>query len=754
MNSKRIFSILKDTLAISILFGFFLPILLWYYNRFPPIGTDFYQFTAYVQYFKEHFTLPVLSWKYIWFDGLPTFTDYAWLFFYLGVPFAKIWGLVIGAKIYLMLILFLYGIFSYFLLKELSKSRFFAIGGSIALLWTLNLYDALMGGGNTTYSSTQIFLPLGLLFLVKYYKNFNRKYLYLLILTAGISYMGHAGTSLLFIWTPLLIIFALWVDDKVKLFSFKKMKESLYFGFFSLGIGFFALYSVAYLVLTIPKLAGFSLSGEIERVHPPAIVGLFATQNIFLYAAFLLLLFLVIFHRSFKGLKKMIPFIGVSIYMLFFEWLYVIGKNPFGGSLFPSRTYWVFGLLLACMTAILYKIWNDQWQKQTINFFKKTTILIVKVILLLVLFSTIINSYVGSNEKIFGITQDTIGVGLNLREYYFPALTTLGVGTNDKSVDKLIAKRNITEQDKSDLKDKLIPNWLDTNEMNYRLHTLRVGINTWWNSLFKKPIAHGAYSSRLVNTQNYAYWTDVAMHGELVANYDTPLEIAKNNLLFLLDWRAINSLYGQDLEIKEDTSYDQDVTKWALGIATYITKDENIVDRKGNRDIPIEELPEEEKNFDNLTFFRVRKEATSPIIKTTNAPTILVMSDLNGYDNFLRNLAAVNLNSRYIIPVEGPKSLGDFSLEELKNFDIVLLYRYKSGRKDWQKLEKYVKEGGKLFIETNDDIVKESDSKEFLKGESLPTVFPISETEREGLGKEWEEEIGDSEIFEDIDFEK
>lgn len=752
---NKIISILLTILAFAILFGFFWPIFSWYYKTFPPLGADFYQYTTYVQYFKEHFTLPILSWKYIWFDGLPTFSDYAWLFFYLGVPFAKIWGLTTGAKLFLISMLFFYGIFSYFLLKELSKSRLFALAGAVALLWTLNLYDALMSGGNTTYSSTQVFLPIGLWLLVKYYKNFDKKYLYLLILATGISYAGHPGTGLLFIWFPLLIIFALWSNEQVPLFSFKKIKETLYFAIFSLGIGSFALYSVAYLVLTIPKLADFSLTGKFKRIHPPAIVGLFTTQNIFLYAAFFLLLLLVILHKYFKDLQKLAPFIGATFYMLFFEWLYVIGRNPFGGALFPSRTYWVFGLLLACMTAILYQLWCQRIGELLKNNFQKMVICGFKIILFLILILAPIGAYANLNERIFGVDQRKLGVALNLLEYYFPALTILGTTPLDTTIDNLIAKKNLREADKNELKGKLLPEWLDPDELNFRLHTLVVGINTWWNSIFNMPLSHGAYSSRLLNTQNYAYWTDTAIHGELTAHWKVPLKVAKNQLLFLIDWRAIRYLYGMDFEITEETPYDlNSKVPWALTVGSYLTKDKNVIDRKGLKDIPIEKLTEEEKKSEDVTFFRVKKEATSPIIKTTKAPTILVVGDKIAYDDFVRNLGTLNLNSRYVIPIEGPKSLKKLSFGRLKDFDLVLLNRYESNPKGWKILEEYVKEGGNLIIETNSDRVKESDSRTFQGNKELPAIFPISKTVRGSLGKKWNLNSGESLLLKGIDFSK
>ena len=293
--------------------------------------------------------------------------------------------------------------------------------------------------------------------------------------------------------------------------------------------------------------------------------------------------------------------------------------------------------------------------------------------------------------------------------------------------------------DKNKLIGYLIPSWMNPDETDYRFHTLQVGVNIWWSALFDMPITHGAYDSSHYESNDYNYWTDSAFHGELTTHWNTPIEISKNNLLFLADWRAIRYLLGVEKEIVEKTEYSLgESINSPSTVATFLTKDLDLVDRKGIKDIPIDQLKDEETKGGVLTYFRIKDSVVSPIIKTTNAPAILVIGDDRlAYENILRNLAHLNLNSRFVVPVKGPESLNEVSPDDLNKFEIVVLQYYKASDRGWQKLEKYVQAGGNLIIDTGSD-VKESDTKKQNISEELPAIFPIKQTARGVLGKEWD----------------
>lgn len=744
-------NLIFDILAIIIIAAAFYPILRWYYQAHPPLGVDFYQLPTYSRYLADHLTWPAASWKYIWFNGLPTITDYAGFFLYLSIPFTKIWGLVAGSKIFMILMTFILHLFIYFLLKELSRSRWFALAGTIAFMWTMNLYEALMFGGNTTYSATTLFLPLVFWMIIKYFHTQKRRFFFLAVLFAGLSFWGHVGLTLLFVWIPGLIFLFFWRDEKkVKFFSWKKIKDTFFYLFGSMGIGFLALYALVFLALTIPFLYDFTLFGTKATIHPEALKQVFVAQNIFLCIGTIAIIILAISRNYLKDfLKKLLPYIALVGYLLFTEWLYAIGRHPLGGAITPIRTFWFLAFLMLITSAVCWDLAFNKFKKlKSIIGPRIITFRLTQVLIILILFLAPIGSLAHLNKKVFG---ETYGFHLDLSDYTDPTQgtfvqSTLGtdlLGANslaleNLSVDDILAQKKITQADKNKLIGYLIPVWMNPDELNYRFHTLQVGVNIWWSALFNMPLTHGAYDSSHYESNDYNYWTDAAIHGELVTHWNTPIEIAKNDSLFLIDWRAIRYLFGEEKEIKEKGEYSvSESISTPSVIASYLTKDFNIVDRKGIKDIPIDQLKDGGTEGGALTYFRIKDSVVSPIIKTTNAPSILIIGDDRlAYENIIRDLAHLNLNSRFVVPVKGPESLNKVSQDDLKKFDIVFLQYYKAGNNGWQKLEKYVQSGGNLIVDTGGD-VKESDTKKQNINEELPAVFPIKQTARGALGQDW-----------------
>lgn len=750
IKTERKFSvknIIFDFLVVVVLLAIFYPIAKWYYQAQPPLGMDFYQFPTYVRYLSEHLSVPAMSWKYIWFDGVPTINDYACLFFYIAMPFVKIWGLIAGSKIFLLLATFLYFPFTYLFLKEIAKSRLFALAATIALMWATNLYGPLMYGGNATYAATQFFLPLVFWLIVKYCYTSKKKFLFLIFFFAGLSFWGHAGTALIFIWIPSLIFLFFWWDEKVNFINLKKIKDVIFYVFFSMGIGFLALYAISYLVLTIPKAANFSFFQEGEIKNLGALKGLFFSQNIFLLISVIILIILVVVGVRLKNLRRFAPFIVLTLYISFFEFLYIIGRNPFAGGILPARTYWFFALVLAGLAALAWDLFFYQNKSsKPISKREKITSRTIQILVIIILFLSPLCTLVDLNHRIFKVTPEEIGLTTNFRDYYAAVQSTLGekllgdsISLENLNVDDMLAKKNITQGDKDKLKGYLIPTWMNTDELNYRFHTLEVGVNIWWSILYDLPLTHGAYNSAHFESNNYAYWTDMAFHGELFTHWNHPLATAKNDLLFLIDWRAIRYLLGNEVEVKEGSKYSLgESISGPSSLATYLTQDLNLVDRRGLEDVPISQKEiNNEDSKGQLIYFRIKDDVVSPIAKTTNAPTILVIGEpKTAYENIIRNLAHLNLNSRYVIPVKGSVSLDAVSLDDLKKFNIVYLQYYKASNKGWQKLEKYVQEGGSLIVDTGSD-VKESDTKKHNISGELPAVFPVKQTARGALGQDW-----------------
>lgn len=681
------------------------------FNR--PLGVDFYQFLTYASYVKEHLNLPILLWKTEWFTGIPFIFDYAWIHFYLAAPFVAIFKVMDGSKIYLLLTLFLFFVSNYFLFYELSKNRLLALLLDITLVLSASPYLALYGGGNSTFSANLFFVPLSIYLVVKYYHSQKRKFLFLSILSTGFAFLGHPAIALMFVFFPSLLFLFFWWDEKTPLFSLRKIFDALLYLFIPMFIGAPTIYQMYTIGVMAQKGMGpiFAAQAPIEK----AIIETFSSNNIFIYLGFGFLLLFVLLSRSFKTLKKATPFLLGLIFILIFEWLYKIGKNPAVGPIGPGRTFWFLPLMLACLSAIF---WNSIREK--------------------------LKHANSSSQRIFVLT---FGLGsLVFLGLFFldPTLNSDFINyvnpnvAEPPQINKVFNSR-VSDDEKKVIIEKFIPSFIDTNDKQHRFFTINGNINIWWNILYSLPLYHGYYSGKQWAGANWSYWTNMVLSGEQVYHWKTPLQIAKNQALFLIDWQSIKYLYDKEAEIKDDMQPLE--TNEAL-IASYLSQDQNIMEEKG---------PDQGSG---QRFWKFKESVSSKIVRPSNSPTLLVIGDDISYDSIFKILAMNNLNSKYIIPIHGPEYADDIQEKELKNFDMILLYRFKSGEKGWKTLERYVREGGKLIIETNDDRVKESDSKRLLEGKSLPSVFPISETQRDDLGKEWEEKMEQSKIFEGVDIKK
>ncbi len=675
------------------------------FNR--PLGVDFYQFLTYASYVKEHFNLPILLWRTDWFTGLPFIFDYAWLHFYLAVPFIAVFKIMDGSKFYLLFTLFLYFVFNYFLFYELSKNRILSLLLNLTLIWSASPFLALYGGGNNTFSADLFFVPLSIYFVVKYYHSQNRKFLFLSVFSTGFAFLGHPAVALMFVFFPSLLFLFFWWDEKTPLFSLRKVSDSLIYFFISIFIGAPTIYQMYATAVMAQKGMGplFVARAPIEK----ALIETFSSNNTFIYIAFGILFLFVVLSRSFKTLKKATPFLLGLVFILIFEWLYKIGKNPAVGPIGPGRTFWFFPLMLACLTAVF---WNSikEKLKQAKSFFNKIFILTF-----------------GIGSLIFlGLFFLEPTIKADFDNYVCPNVA------EPPQINKVF-DMDAPEDEKKDILEKFIPSFMDTSDKQHRFFTINGNINIWWNIRYSLPLYHGYYSGKQWMGANWSYWTNMVFSGEQVYHWETSLQLTKNQALFLIDWQSIKYLYAREAEIKEDMLPLE--TSEAL-IASYLYQDEDIIEEKG---------PDQGSE---QRFWKFKEKVSSKIVRPSNSPTLLVVGNEIGYDSIFRVLSMSNLNSKYIIPIHGSEYIDDIKKEELENFDVILLYNYKvKSPKSWKTLEDYVKEGGRLIINTG------GDSKE-VDLENLPVVFPINDLVKSSIDQEWNLEVPSHPINDSISYDE
>ena len=147
----------------------------------------------------------------------------------------------------------------------------------------------------------------------------------------------------------------------------------------------------------------------------------------------------------------------------------------------------------------------------------------------------------------------------------------------------------------------------------------------------------------------------------------------------------------------------------------------------------------------------VFKEAY-PILAASQSPSLLVVGakDFNkSYDPVIRDLALLNINSQILIPVRGKEFIDDYNLDELSNFDSIILYQYKIKNIDKAEalLHDYVEKGGGLIIEASDfvDISLKSELAEKIMGVGIREV---------SINSDWQFQAEKSAITSGIDFNK
>jgi hypothetical protein len=116
-----------------------------------------------------------------------------------------------------------------------------------------------------------------------------------------------------------------------------------------------------------------------------------------------------------------------------------------------------------------------------------------------------------------------------------------------------------------------------------------------------------------------------------------------------------------------------------------------------------------------------------------------------------RSLSQSDLNSKYLIPIHGREYIDDYQIEELKKFSIIFItdYKYHHFDKAASLLEKYVKNGGGLLIESRKEI-----ETELSKSKVLPDPWPIEVVDKTDFGKQWFLAKKDySEILSDINLD-
>ena len=179
-----------------------------------------------------------------------------------------------------------------------------------------------------------------------------------------------------------------------------------------------------------------------------------------------------------------------------------------------------------------------------------------------------------------------------------------------------------------------------------------------------------------------------------------PVYFNQSSLMSVMWNYQLGTFYAKDSVWPQPIIVDE-LTKY-FGIE-YVMHSKNIT--------PMEKFPEDK--WDEIIELGVNENQAlmkysnpTSLITVSDRPVILVIGQKK-YDAYFRIFHLANLGSigyDDAIIVNGGDCISSYGLEELKNFDLIILdgYSYEgiSITDTWQELDNYVKDGGSLFINT------------------------------------------------------
>ena len=752
----RLFSFSTHFLSFVIIYYLCQPIFNWYLSKVPIIGVDFYHSVSNVSYLAKNLN-PIASFVDNFYAGYPLFKVFTSLHWYLMIPFAEFLGNIRGLQIYVLLTLFLLIVACYLLYYHLTKSRVLALLLAIFVLYSVNIYGSATWGGSLPFFATQFFLPLVILFTDKYILTANMRWFWAGILVSGLGFLGHPLPMFAFgLPSVAILIFCSLKVNAGSIFTnlFIRFRQIFIFVIGSLLvalpvsnqqivhtiIAFISHGPVTLLTFIKPNVPGAPAAGiqtptqglsDVDIFYRGLVKLLYLDTNIWLFwllifGVILFILTFIFIHKK-SLLIRVLPFILIVVFAAAHTFL-----NAYGFTILSQgwyRQFWAFPIVLGALVAVL---WGE--------------------------FFSLVREKLRFKNPIFGLTLSNLpfiafALIFSMIGYLFfttktdRVIETLDFKSEISSAHPQALSIKTSKKELDELKEQLLPSFIDPSDKNKRLYEADALVNIWWPSLYWLPLVKGYTDPPIGNSQKGGFfWLDIAIANDtIVRDFNVPEEIAFNNALFLIDWYGIYYYEGGRVAVSA-----------SVGPSSYLVNND-VFDKNeqttvygalikwqtpsGKPELNLE-IPQ------YLNFYKVRDKLTSPVVYANNAPAILVFSDLSGYEDFLRGIAASNINSKYLIPVNAGRFIDDYDSKEFSQFEAIFLSNYDYHNKDkaFELLAKFAKNGGKIFIDTGAES-RESGSKR------LPEVFPINSSNREGYGKNWEFEVTEDPISKDIKFE-
>lgn len=707
--------------AIVIVIAFW-PMARWYFEAKPLWGVDFYYTATLVKMMQANLVLPPLSWNYAWFAGWPIFSYQPMLQYLLIVPFTLFFDLLAAVKIWMLISLGLYILGCYAVSFTLSRNRGLAIILAICAIYSVGVYGTLMWGGSLPNHATQAFLPWTLLLIILYLKNKNIRYLFGAGLLSGLALLGHPQIVIAYIFPSSAILF-IFSAGQLKLLD--RLKSGALFVLLSFVVGLPLIYTSAGSLQTLIVTNSFNSASSTARVDSQVAQDIKAfnlaqptrmytdtNQTIFflLASAIGFYLFLFIFKHGKAQFFPVVPYFILAVYYIFYTVIYAYGISMYHGGWY--RLFWATPLWLGLAISAFWGVAETSLRE-----------LLGRLKIVIIPLMTITILIVGAVMLIF---------------YSRDVKERIVLRSNPSSAFPDVLNLRIDSAGFERLRGEMVPGWLPADSTDYRLYDGDQTVNIWWNALYKMPLARGYLDPPIRPALGYRFWVDAALSidsststDQLVGSFKYPEDIAYNNTLFLIDWYAIKYFEAGHAS---PTAY--------APLPLSLTGAENIVHTTEL------EFNQERYNLGNqsLKYYEVKNELVSPIITGVDSPTLGIVATDKGYETVIRAIADTGLGVRHLIPLKLGSSLDQLKAADLSGVDALVIYdyRYQNKQSAFRFVSDFVRQGRPVFIDTGTEI-PESDATE------LPEIFPVTQTTRKPLGRDWQLEILDDALAKGVD---
>lgn len=687
---RNLFKLLRSILILVLTFAGLLVLIaifipqtkIWIeYNGL--MGNDTPQFLHYVAYYLKYSHFPINSWDFFWHNGVPRAIDLQWLQFTLASYLAKSIGVFATAKFYPIFALGLGAILTFFVFFELSGSVLIALGLAISFVLGKGYYNALYSGGVVLSTISQLFLPLQIYFLARFAKRGGHKNLFLGSVSSVLGLASHGLMMMFFGFIPAFIFVLFSNRENNALITKKTIVNSILFGASTLLMGAIFVWPSLLLALQGGSTTTFTQHWKYDSKN---IQTMLDYNNPGVIYGFVLAVIVAIVFWFFKKSpnRALRPVLITFLVYVFWMITYTVGGNLLFEVLFPGRIFWIWSFGIGALASILLLPLSEYGSADIRG--KLSKFLGFGLIKLLI-FIVIVSPFIISNHL---NTLD--GFNKYIQKYSMPKF---------KSRDLIELSQNTTNN---------ITDIIKPNDNNVRFWSHSQDINNFWIHLSDMPLSEGYAHIWTRRSRLWEGWFYAVLSYPNWESNDIPRDMAKEQSLFFLDWYGVKYMAAAKGQ-----------GEWDIAPHFYDSKSPYIERKKI--------LP------NTRSLFVIKDEYTSPIISAVNTPIVGFVGSDDAYMTFLKDIAMLNLNTSYLVPVKMSTSLSGVDSSRLKNVDILIIYDFEEGglpfSNNWGKISDFVKNGGKVWVEGGGN----SSIREKV---GLAEILPITQTYYESLGKDWE----------------